>query len=187
MKAYTFAQISAREYPTVSMLNNPYIWGDVSFCVNLSERPYSPELIAEFANHGIEWIHCPISEEVGDDWLGALSIALPKMYLAYRAGKKQIVHCGFGNNRSRSFAEALYFVINRKEFSDPYKNEVNHLVYNCKIGHLPEINDLEHRLIAMTGLLQNWSIPSEEKMRDTLVKPRSAPKHGSYTDDWLLD
>ena len=187
MKAYTFAPISAREYPTVSILDNPFIWGGVSFCVNLSERPYSSELIAAFAQHGIEWIHCPISEEAGADWLPALSVALPKMYLAYKAEKRQIVHCGLGNNRSRSFAEALYYAINRKELSDPYKGEVNHLIYNCKIGHLPEINELEYRLVAMTGFFPNWHIPSEEKMRDALVTPRSSQKKGSYSDDWLLD
>lgn len=187
MKTYSFAPISAREYPSVRILENPYIWGGVEFCVNLSENPYTPELEEAFAQHGIEWLHCPISEEAGADWLDALSIALPKMYLAFKAGKKQIVHCGLGNNRSRTFAEALYFAIHRKELYDPYKDEINHLVYNCKVGHLPDISEMEQRIIAMTGLLPNWYIPSEEKMRDALMTPRSPRKLGSYSDDWLLD
>lgn len=40
MKLYTFAPISAHEYPTVRILDHPYIWGGVQFCVNLTEKPY---------------------------------------------------------------------------------------------------------------------------------------------------
>ena len=44
MKSYAFAPIAAREYPTLHLLDNPYIWGGVQFCVNLSEKPYKEAL-----------------------------------------------------------------------------------------------------------------------------------------------
>lgn len=90
MKSYSFAPISAREYPTVKILDNPYIWGGVQFCVNLSEKPYTPELVSALAAHGIEWIHCPVSEEPGADWLESFAVALPKMYRAYKDGKSRL-------------------------------------------------------------------------------------------------
>ena len=65
MRTYSFAPISAREYPTIALLDNPYIWGGVRFCVNVSEKPYPVELAKALADHGIDWIYCPISEEPG--------------------------------------------------------------------------------------------------------------------------
>lgn len=171
MKSYTFALISAREYPTVKILDHPHIWGGVQFCVNLSEKPYTPELEAALSAHGIEWVHCPVSEEPGSDWLDSFAVALPKMYRAYKDGKKQVVHCDMGNNRSRSFVEALYFAIKRKEYDDPYKGENNHLIYNCTQGHLPDIGELELRIRAMIGPFPNWSVSEEEKMRRSLLSP----------------
>ena len=41
MKIYTFAPIAAREYPTLALLDNSY---GACFCLNVSEKPYSPEL-----------------------------------------------------------------------------------------------------------------------------------------------
>ena len=141
MKSYTFAPISAREYPTVKILDHPYIWGGVRFCVNLSEKPYTPELEAAMADHGIAWIHCPVSEEPGADWWESFTKALPLMHKAYMEGKKQIVHCDLGNNRSRSLVEAFHYLLKHSHLEDEYKGEFNHLAYNCKIGHLPPLED----------------------------------------------
>lgn len=49
MKLYTFAPISAREYPTITLLDNPFIWGGVQFCVNVSEKPYSVDIARALA------------------------------------------------------------------------------------------------------------------------------------------
>ena len=111
MKTYNFAPIAACEYPTVIILDHPHIWGGVKFCINLSEKPYSPELVTTLAYHGIEWIHCPVSEESGADWLESFAKALPQMFKAYKEDKKQIVHCDLGDNRSRSLVEALHYLL----------------------------------------------------------------------------
>ena len=173
MKSYSFAPIAAREYPTLHLLANPYIWGGVQFCVNLSEKPYSPELRSDLEYLGIEWVHCPVSEEPGADWLPSFAEALPKVYRAFKDGKKQIVHCDLGNNRSRSLVEALYYAIHRKQFPDEYKGEINHLIYNCKEGHLPSIQELEHRITRILGIFPNWSLLTEDQMREKLLTPTS--------------
>ncbi len=144
MRSYSFAPIAAREYPSVRILDHPYIWGGVQFCINVSEEPYPPELVEAMKEHNIEWIHLPVSEDLGSDWTKALETALPKMYEAYKAGKRQVVHCDFGNNRSRTFIEAFYFLLKGEQFQDEYKGEVNHLIYNCKRGHLPSLKETDN-------------------------------------------
>ena len=71
------------------------------------------------------------------------------MLYTYESGLKQIVHCDFGNNRSRSFVEALYFKIRGEQLADEYKGEFNHLIYNCKLGHLPELSVTEETIRAI--------------------------------------
>ena len=173
MKSYTFAHISAREYPTLQQLANPHIWGDVQLCINLSEKPYTPEFRSVIEARGIEWHHLPIPEEPGADWLPSFAEALPRLYLAFREGKKMIVHCDLGNNRSRSLVEALHFAVKHVHFPDEYKGEFNHLIYNCKEGHLPSIQELEHRITRMLGIFPNWSLLTEDQMREKLLTPTS--------------
>ncbi len=79
--------------------------------------------------------------------------ALPRMLYAYKLGSKQVVHCDFGNNRSRSFVEAFYYLLNNEHFPDEYKGAFNHLVYNCSIKHLPPLPQTEEIIRAtMMGL-----------------------------------
>lgn len=146
MRTYNFAQISAREYPSVKLLDHPYVWGGVKFCINVSEKPYSPELVKAMKEHGIEWVFLPVSEGMGADWTSALETALPRMYEAYKAGKRQVIHCDFGNNRSRTFVEAFYYLLTKEQFHDEYKGEINHLAYNCKRGHFPPIEEIVSKL-----------------------------------------
>ena len=143
MRTYSFAPISAREYPTVRLLDNPYIWGGVQFCINVSEKPYSFDLAQALKQHGIDWIYCPVSEEDGEQWLDSLVSALPKMLVAYQSGLKQVVHCDFGNNRSRTFVEAFHYLLKGEHLADEYKGCFNHLAYNCSIGHLPALAETE--------------------------------------------
>lgn len=106
-------------------------------------KTLSDELAHAMKGHGIEWLFLPVSEELGADWTSSLRIALPKMYEAFKTGKKQVIHCDFGNNRSRSFVEAFYYFLTGEQFQDEYKGEFNHLAYNSKVGHLPPIEEIE--------------------------------------------
>ena len=148
MKTYSFAPISAREYPTIALLDNPYIWGGVKYCVNVSEKPYPEEIVSAMKEKGIYWIHCPVSEDEGTRWDESLDTALRALYKAvYHWENKVVVHCDWGNNRSRSFIEALAFLLTGKHIEDEYHGEINHLAYNCKIGHLPPLGELERRIV----------------------------------------
>ena len=148
MKAYSFAPIAAREYPTLALLNNPYIWGGVKYSINVSEKPYPDEIVRAMKEKGIEWIHCPVSEAEGTRWDESLDTALRTLYkVVYHWKYKAVVHCDWGNNRSRSFIEAFAFLLSGKHIEDEYHGEINHLAYNCKIGHLPPLDELERRIV----------------------------------------
>ena len=75
------------------------------------------------------------------------------MYRAYKDGKKQIVHCDMGNNRSRSFVEALYYGLHNQHLLEEYKGEINHLAYNCKIGHLPLLSETENIILNLKEII----------------------------------
>ena len=154
MKIYSFAPISAREYPTVRILDHPYIWGGVGFCLNVSEKPYSEELKQALSKYGVQWLHCPVSEDNGIDWNESILRGLPALYNSYKEGKKMIVHCDMGNNRSKSFVEAFYFLLKGEQYPDEYNGEYNHLIYNSKIGHLPPMEELEQSISAIRRNLE---------------------------------
>lgn len=151
MRSYDFAPIAAREYPTLKMLDHPYIWGGVRYCINVSEKPYSPELEKAMKERGIEWLYCPLSEEMPScpDWTGPIYYAVAELCQAYEEGKKMVVHCDFGNNRSRTLIEAFYYRLFGEHLKDEYKGEINHIVYNSKVGHLPPVEDLEKDLLSL--------------------------------------
>lgn len=65
------------------------------------------------------------------------------------------VHCDFGNNRSRTFVEALYYCLHREHIEDEYRGEVNHLAYNCKIGHLLPLTETESLLTSIAVSLED--------------------------------
>ena len=164
MKIYAFAPISACEYPTIRLLDHPYIWGGVQYSLNVSEKPYSPELKAAMASHGIEWGFCSVSEEEGAEWWGSLWCGMIMLDKAYKAGKKIVVHCDGGNNRSRSFVEAFHYMITGEQLKDEYKGEYNHLEYNCKVGHLPSIYETERKIRDL------WLNLNEEKVKTILKR-----------------
>ena len=148
MRTYSFAPISAREYPTLYILENPFIWGGVGFCLNVSEKPYPPEIIEVMKRKGIAWYHIPISEtDFTKSWSYSLYHGLQLLAEAYTAGKKIIVHCDFGNNRSRTFIEAFHFYLTGEELLDEYKGEINHFAYNCRIGHLSPLDVEEAKIL----------------------------------------
>lgn len=150
MKTYSFAPISAREYPTLNLLDNPHIWGGVGFSLNVSEKPYPPEIVEKMKQKRIEWYHIPVSEtDFTRSWSGPLYYGIRELADAYSAGKKIVVHCDFGNNRSRTFIEAFHFFLTGKELLDEYMGEINHLAYNCRIGHLGPLEEEEGNILSI--------------------------------------
>lgn len=170
MKVYTFAPIAVREYPVIGPHDRPYLWGGVKLCINLSEKPYPPPFQKALSDQGIQWVHCPITDDPDSEWLDALSRALPKMYSAFRLGWNQVIHTD-GGTKSQTFVEALYYAVKKTEYDEPYNGVANHLAFNCREGHLPDLPDMERRIRSMIGPFPKWSLLSEEQMRRRLLSP----------------
>ena len=57
-----------------------------------------------------------------------------------------VVHCDFGQHRSRLVIEAFYYAKYGEHFIDKYKDFDNHLIYDCQTKHLPELEIVENEL-----------------------------------------
>ncbi|MBR2064490.1 MAG: dual specificity protein phosphatase family protein [Bacteroidales bacterium] len=147
MKTYTFAKVSARGYLTKADLSNNWIiTDDLGLVLNLSER--KDEDAARFlADRDVAYIWFPLTEEAADMGYRAILEAVREMIDYAEKDKRIIVHCDFGNNRSRTVIEAFHFAIMRYHLDDEYKGFQNHLIYNSKSGHLPPMNQIEEDLI----------------------------------------
>lgn len=146
MKIYQFSKIAARSFPTIADLNNPWIFqSDVALVVNVSQN-YSAIVADIIESKGITYLHIPLDEEVEDvGWDNLVRIV--KTLLEYdREGKRMIVHCDFGQHRSRLVIEAFHYAKFGEHFIDHYKGYDNHLIYDCKSGHLPPLDGVEYIL-----------------------------------------
>lgn len=147
MKTYTFEKVSARGYLTEADLHNKWIvTDDLKLVVNVSEK--CDEDAARFLNEkGIDYVWLPLFEEVKDIGYSAILKAVKEMLECSDNGGRIIVHCDFGNNRSRTIIEAFHFAIMRYHLDDEYKGYQNHLIYNSKSGYLPPMKQIEEDLL----------------------------------------
>ena len=146
MKIYQFAKISARCFPTIADLNNPWIFPkDVACVVNVSQN-YDERIADEIKSRGATYYHFPLNEEVEDiGWNNVLRAVTT--ILAYdKEGKRVVVHCDFGQHRSRLVVEAFHYAKCGEHFIDPYKGYDNHLIYDCMFGYLPSLAEVEDYL-----------------------------------------
>ena len=153
MKIYQFAKISARCFPTIADLNNPWIFPrDVACVVNVSQN-YDEQIAVELKSRGATYYHFPLDEEVEDIGWDNVSRAVTTILAYDKEGKRVVVHCDFGQHRSRLVIEAFHFAKFGKHFNDPYKGYDNHLIYNCKTSHLPPMDIVE---IGLTKLREEF-------------------------------
>ena len=75
--------------------------------------------------------------------------AVRELMKADATGEKVILHCSFGNNRSRTVAEAFHFKKMGFQLEDEYKGYLNHLAYNCGEGHLPPMAKMKATLLSL--------------------------------------
>ena len=149
MKIYQFAKISARCFPTIADLNNPWIFPkDVAVVVNVSQR-YDEAIANKLMSRGVEYYHFPLDEEVNDIGWENIKKAVKILLKFDKEDKRMVVHCDFGQHRSRLVVEALYFAMFGEHFIDEYKGYDNHLIYNCCSGHLPSLTEVETYLITL--------------------------------------
>ena len=146
MKAYQFARIQVRPFPSLAEVRNPFIYGRAGCVVNVSEKGYSKELRKELELQGLQIWHFPLVETGTDMGIENILQCVRILEYADREGIPVIVHCGFGNNRSRVVVECFHFRKMGFQLEDEYKGAENHLVYNCDIGLLPPIEEVERML-----------------------------------------
>ena len=146
MKSYSFAKVSARGMLTEADYDNKYIFTDDLKCIiNVSEihRVDRPRFSRERA---IPVHNLPLTEIGSDMGFRNLLMAVKHLLLTDNFGKRSLVCCDFGVNRSRTVIEAFHFAKMGLHFADEYKGCLNHLIYNCEAGHLPPLSYVEHEL-----------------------------------------
>ncbi len=146
MKTYDFARIQARPFPTAAELKNPYIYGHVRYVLNVSDVKYPEEIEKGMNELGIQTYYLPLVETGTDMGLENILKAVRILEEADAEKAPVVVHCGFGNNRSRVVVECFHFRKTGFQLEDEYKGALNHLAYNCGIGLLPPIEDVERML-----------------------------------------
>ena len=109
MKNYTFSKVSARGYLTKADLENRWtITDDLKLVINLSEK-CDEDAARLLEGRGISYIWLPLLEETEDIGYDAILKAVDEMLKHDEYGDRMIVHCDFGNNRSRTVVEAFHF------------------------------------------------------------------------------
>lgn len=147
MKIYQFSKISARCFPTIADLNNPWIYPkDVAAIVNVSQN-FDEHIAKEIERRGMIYHHCPLDEEVNDIGWENIIKATRILLSLDNEGKRMVVHCDFGQHRSRLVIEAFHYAKFGKHLIDSYKGYDNHLIYDCCSGYLPSLKEVEDYLI----------------------------------------
>lgn len=126
--------------------NNKYIiTDDLIQIINLSGKA-NIDRSQLFKDTGIIVREMPLTEEGND--MGYQKILDAVRHLLYwdNLGKRSLVCCDFGVNRSRTVVEAFHYARMGYHFEDEYKGCVNHLIYNCQAGHLPPLSEVESEL-----------------------------------------
>ncbi len=144
MKSYSFTRLSVTGFPTINDLNNKWIFPlDVKVIINVSGHDYPKAVAAILTQRGIKTYHFPLVEEGPDMGMENILSAIRILKEADEVGDKVILHCTCGNNRSRTVAEAFCYAKTGELLDDEYKGYMNHLVYNCETGHLPDLAKLK--------------------------------------------
>ena len=147
MKIYQFSKISARCFPTIADLNNPWIFPrDVACVVNVSQN-YDQRIAAEIQSRGAVYYHYPLDEEVNDIGWENIKKSIETLLKYDNESKRTIVHCDYGQHRSRLVVEAFHYAKFGKHLTDAYKGYDNHLIYDCRSGYLPSLEEVEACLI----------------------------------------
>lgn len=93
------------------------------------------------------YYHYPLDEEVDDIGWENIKKAVETLLQYDSKEKRMIVHCDFGQHRSRLVVEAFHYVKFGKHLTDAYKGYDNHLICDCRSGYLPSLEEVEVCLI----------------------------------------
>lgn len=147
MKSYSFAKVSARGRLTEADYKNKYIiTDDLIQIINLSEIVSIDKRRQIFEDKGIIVRNMPLAEEGYDIGFEKILDAVRHLLFWDHEGKRSLVCCDFGVNRSRTVIEAFHYAKMGYHFEDEYRGYFNHLIYNCEAGHLPPLAEVEYEL-----------------------------------------
>jgi protein-tyrosine phosphatase len=117
----------------MSDINNRWIFMPDTVLVNVSPK-YKPEIVDGINGRGIDYYHFPLEEGVPDIGWANIQQAVAVLLRYDATGKHMLVHCDYGNHRSRLVVEAFHYVKYGTHFMDEYKGFYNHLIYDCSSG-----------------------------------------------------
>lgn len=147
MKQYEFADIQARRYPSIKEINDPNIYGRVGVVINVSKKAYPDDIKQAFNQYkNIRLYHFPLTEKGNDMGLESILQCVRILEEADKVGIPAVVHCGIGSNRSHLVVECYHYRKMGFQLKDRYKSCYNRLTYNCSIGLLPPITEVEDRI-----------------------------------------
>lgn len=143
---YDFANLTTRQFLSLPEVGNKWIVpADTTLIINLSDNVIENVQKAIEAK-GIRYYHLPMEERP--------HMSIEPLLQAVRLLKEQdalgghmIVHCLFGNNRSRTVADAFYFVKMGVHRPPMDEDDVNRLIFNCEQGYLPSLAEMEGLLL----------------------------------------
>ncbi len=130
-------------------VNNKWIFTpEIEMMLNVSQK-YKAEIVDAIKQKGIEYYHFPLDEEVPDIGWENIKKAIKILFECEEQGKHILVHCDGGNHRSRLVVEAFHFAKTGTHLADEYKGFNNHLIYDCRSGFLPPLEEVEEELKQM--------------------------------------
>ena len=149
MKKYDFANITVRPYPNMCDVNNKWIFTpDIKVVLNVSQK-YKTEIVEAIKQKGIEYFHYPLDEEVPDIGWENVKRAVRAIARFDFTNAHVLVHCDGGQHRSRLVVEAFHYAKLGTHLKDDYKGYANHLIYDCSMGYLPPLSEVECELEAL--------------------------------------
>ena len=146
MTSYKFADIQARPFPNFLEIMNPNIYGRADIVINVSSKEYSEEIERYLKQHNKHLYYYPLIETGNDMGLENILRCVSILEQADKNKIPVIIHCDCGNNRSRVVIECFHYRKLGYQYIDEYKGAINHLAYNCSIGLLPPIEEVEKTL-----------------------------------------
>lgn len=152
MKKYDFANVTARPFPSIYDVANPYIFGGIKSVINVSERE-DMRLLDYYKANSITYNHLPIKECVPDMGWSNILKCVEIIVDNIRNDIPTIVHCIGGNNRSPLVVECAFYALYGYHLIDEYKGAKNHLQYNVEQGYLPLIlQEIEIKLSSLVTI-----------------------------------
>lgn len=133
-------------FPNYCRLKQPWIFpADVAVAISVTPH-YEAKIVDALKVKGIDFYHYPLEEEVDDIGWENIKQAVEILLRYDKEDQRMIVHCDFGQHRSRLVIEAFYYAKYGEHLQDVYKGFANHLIYDCMSHYLPELSVVEKEL-----------------------------------------